>query len=96
MRNRFVWILIGGLSLAGFILVIALTRSGPGVSGDSIWYLQGAKSLLSGHGYSIQRADGFLPIAMFPPFYFFSFGVVSSCRVGLISLRSHFECYVLC
>jgi hypothetical protein len=45
-----------------------LTRNGPGASGDSVHYMQGANNLLSGHGFSRLKANGqYIPITGFPP-----------------------------
>lgn len=68
MLRRALFVLIM-LSLAGVAIVLLITKPGVGVNGDAVWYLQGAQNILSGHGYSIERGDGFLPITMFPPFY---------------------------
>jgi hypothetical protein len=48
-----------------FLLVIWITPYGAGVSPDSTTYISGAKSILSGNGFSI---DG-NPITHFPPLY---------------------------
>ena len=56
------------LAVAGTLLVLYNTRLGPGLSGDSIIYVQGAQNLLAGNGYSVQLGAGEVqPITGFPP-----------------------------
>jgi 4-amino-4-deoxy-L-arabinose transferase-like glycosyltransferase len=56
------------LALGGLLCVLYLTRSGPGVSGDAVHYMDGARNLLAGHGYARSVGDGsFKPITGFPP-----------------------------
>ena len=58
------------LALAGTALVLFNTRYGPGVSGDSVYYLMGALNMLAGKGFS-RFSGGWeaVPITGFPPFY---------------------------
>jgi len=78
-------IAIAALSLMGVILILYFTRSGPGMSGDSVWYVMGADNMLAGKGYSMTAGGGeiIMPIAGFPP----SFSVVLA---GLGSLGFDF------
>lgn len=55
-------------ALVGLACILYLTRSGPGVSGDAVHYMDGARNLLAGHGYARSVGDGtFKPITGFPP-----------------------------
>ncbi len=64
------WLALCAISVVGITTEIQLTHAGPGVTGDSIHYLEGARNLISGHGYSRLRADGtHVPITGFPPFF---------------------------
>jgi len=58
------------VALVGMGLVWQITRSGPGMSGDSVRYLMGAQNIVSGHGYArVSGGDVLRPITDFPPFY---------------------------
>jgi hypothetical protein len=67
--NKYYWLFPAVVGVLGVILDLYITRQGAGITGDGVWYIQGARHLLTGNGYSIQRADGFIPITVFPPFY---------------------------
>jgi 4-amino-4-deoxy-L-arabinose transferase-like glycosyltransferase len=67
--KKYYWILLLVLALAGAAIDGYVTRNGAGLTGDGFWYLQGAENILGGHGYSLHRADGFIPIAEYPPLY---------------------------
>ncbi len=57
-------------ALLGVFCVLFLTRFGPGVSGDAVHYMDGARNLLNGHGYARSAADGsYKPITGFPPVF---------------------------
>ncbi len=56
---------LGLIGIAGFVLILWITPFGPSVSPDSTVYIGGAKSLLSGNGYSLNGN----PITHFPPLY---------------------------
>ncbi len=58
------------ISILGIASELYLTRGGPGASGDSVHYMDGARNLLAGKGYGRTRGDGaIVPITMFPPFF---------------------------
>ena len=58
------------IALAGMLAVTYQTRKGPGVTGDSVYYVMGAQNLLSGNGYS-RYSGGWepVPITGFPPVF---------------------------
>lgn len=63
-------ILLVVVAVAGVILVLYNTRSGPGLTSDSVIYLQGAQNLQMGRGFSRMAGDGgATPIADFPPLF---------------------------
>ena len=63
-------IAIAALCIVGVILILYFTRSSPGVSGDSVWYVMGAENMLAGNGYSRTSGGGEIkPIVGFPPFF---------------------------
>jgi hypothetical protein len=63
------WFLWGSvMALTGMILILAITRFGPGASGDSAYYLMGAHNLIAGDGFSRTSGGGETkPITGFPP-----------------------------
>jgi hypothetical protein len=65
LAKKFYWIPLLIVALAGLAVDLYLTRNGAGITGDGVWYVQGAENILGGHGYSLQRADGFIPITLF-------------------------------
>jgi 4-amino-4-deoxy-L-arabinose transferase-like glycosyltransferase len=70
-RLKLIWIVLTViLALAGMAAVTYQTQSGPGVSGDSVYYVMGAQNLLSGNGYS-RYSGGWepVPITGFPPIF---------------------------
>lgn len=75
-------LLYAGLGVLGALVVLWLTRFGPGMSGDSTSYLMGAENLLDGRGFS-RYSGGYeiRPISGFPPFY--SFVLASLGSLGL-------------
>jgi hypothetical protein len=61
-------VLLISLGLIGIGSVIYSTRVGPYLTGDSIVYMQGAKNILAGNGYSTLLGRGeVVPIIGFPP-----------------------------
>jgi len=61
-------VLLISLGLIGIGSVIYSTRVGPYLTGDSIVYMQGAKNILAGNGYSTLLGRGeVVPISGFPP-----------------------------
>ena len=64
-KNQFFYLYIGLIGIAAFVLMLWITPYGSGVSPDSTIYIGGAKSLLSGKGFSIRGN----PITHFPPLY---------------------------
>ncbi len=58
------------VSLIGIVVVLVFMRFGPGVSGDSVTYIRGARNIYTGRGYAILKGNGELePISGFPPMY---------------------------
>src|SRR3990172_2839567 len=70
-RPRAGWILwVGVLALIGIILILAITRFGPGASGDSAYYVMGAQNMIEGNGFSRPSGGGETkPITGFPPVF---------------------------
>lgn len=70
-RARVPWFLPAGvLALAGILLILAITRFGPGASGDSAYYVMGAQNMLAGNGFSRTSGGGEVkPITGFPPVF---------------------------
>ncbi|HLC02297.1 MAG TPA: hypothetical protein VJK02_04625 [Anaerolineales bacterium] len=70
-RPRAGWILwVGVLALIGIILILAITRFGPGASGDSAYYVMGAQNMIEGNGFSRTSGGGETkPITGFPPVF---------------------------
>jgi 4-amino-4-deoxy-L-arabinose transferase-like glycosyltransferase len=69
--SKYWWIItIVALCVLGVILILYFTRSSPGMSGDSVWYVMGADNLLAGNGYSRTSGGGEIkPIVGFPPLF---------------------------
>jgi 4-amino-4-deoxy-L-arabinose transferase-like glycosyltransferase len=58
------------LSCLGIVLILQYTRFAPGVGGDSVQYVMGAKNILEGNGYARFSGEGAIrPITGFPPLY---------------------------
>jgi len=70
-RPRAGWILwVGVLALIGMILILTITRLGPGASGDSAYYVMGAQNMIEGNGFSRTSGGGETkPITGFPPVF---------------------------
>lgn len=69
-KNRFAILVLILPAFFGLFLILYQTRNGPGVGGDSIQYVMGARNLLEGNGYSrISGSGNFIPITGFPPFF---------------------------
>ena len=63
-------ITIAALCTMGVSLVLYFTRTSPGMSGDSVWYVMGAENMLEGNGYSRTSGGGeIVPIVGFPPLF---------------------------
>jgi len=71
IRKYWGLITIAVLCLIGVTLILYFTRSGPGMSGDSVWFVMGADNMLAGNGYSITAGGGeiIMPIVGFPPVF---------------------------
>ena len=70
-RKTLIWLLVTILiALAGMAAVTYQSREGPGVTGDSVYYIMGAKNILAGNGYS-RYSGGWepVPITGFPPVF---------------------------
>jgi len=70
MRLKLRWkiILYIVIALMGCLLILWFTRNGRGVTGDAVHYMDGARNLLAGRGYSRSVGDGTTkPITGFPP-----------------------------
>jgi hypothetical protein len=87
MKKNFLltYIYIGFIGIAAFILMLWITPFGSGVSADSTIYIGGAKSLLSGKGFSINGS----PITHFPPLYSLFLAAASLLENDIIQ-ASHF------
>jgi hypothetical protein len=84
------------VALIGMGIVWWITRSGPGMSGDSVRYLMGAQNLLSGHGYArVSGGDVLRPITDFPPFYSIVLAGIGSFTVDLVSTARWLNIFLL-
>lgn len=77
-RPRTPWTLsVGLLALLGIALVLLVTRYGAGASGDSAYYVMGARNMMEGNGFSRTSGGGEIkPIAGFPPGYSAALGLL--------------------
>ena len=64
-ESLFVALFLGILGIAAFVLIVWITPYGSGVNPNSVTYINLAKNILSGKGYSINA----VPQTHFPPFY---------------------------
>lgn len=68
--NLFFWVVLLGIALLGVGLLWYTTPHGMALVNDSINYIDGARNIISGHGYSRILGDGtYAPVTNFPPFY---------------------------
>jgi hypothetical protein len=75
--DRIGTIFLGLVALLGVAVMMYQTRNGPGVGGDSVQYVMGARNLIDGVGYSrFSGAGNLVPITGFPPFYPFVLAVI--------------------
>jgi hypothetical protein len=73
------------VALVGMGIVWWITRSGPGMSGDSVRYFMGAKNILAGHGYArVSGGDTLRPITDFPPLYSLVLAGIGSFGLDLV------------
>jgi hypothetical protein len=90
------WIPLLLIMLGGMSLVWWITRSGPGMSGDSVWYKMGAENLLAGNGYLRFSGGGELrPITHFPPFYSMVLAVIGISGMDLVSAARWLNIFLL-
>lgn len=76
-------------ALFGVFLILYQTRNGPGVGGDSVQYIMGARNLLAGNGYSrLSGAGNLIPITGFPPGYPFVLAVLGWLGLDMFSSAS--------
>lgn len=69
-RDRLTWAVLLLPALLGIVFVMSLTRDGAGASGDSAFYVMGARNLLAGNGYARVSGSGEpQPITGFPPMF---------------------------
>ena len=61
------FVILGLIALLGVLLVLRATPEGLGLSGDSIAYIAGARSLLAGHGYREAWLISNQPVSHYPP-----------------------------
>jgi hypothetical protein len=61
--------LLALIAAAGVGVVLWLTRHGTGLDGDSFQYLEGARNIVEGHGYSCPSGEITLPITNWPPLF---------------------------
>jgi 4-amino-4-deoxy-L-arabinose transferase-like glycosyltransferase len=78
-RYPFIFILIG---VAASIILFSFMRFGPGVSPDSVSYLETANSLLNGDGFTVYLQ----PMTHFPPFYSLMLAVGGLLPIRLIAV----------
>ena len=70
------------LLILGAVILFQGTRAGVGIYPDSVMYIQGARSLLHQHGFTLPNSDGtYSPITLFPPLY--------SVVLAMASARAH-------
>ncbi len=68
--NGIFWVIIGLLALGGAALLWYSTPFGMALVNDSVNYIDGARNLLAGHGYSRILGNGnYAAVTNFPPFY---------------------------
>lgn len=87
VTNTLYGAILFGLFVAGFLLIQYCTPIGLGLTNDSASYLNGARNLLAGDGYT--RTSGkseIKPITHFPPGYSLTIAAIS--RVGLETQRA--------
>jgi len=64
------WLILSLIALAGAALLWYTTPHGMALVNDSVNYIDGARNLLAGHGYSRILGNGdYAPVTNFPPFY---------------------------
>lgn len=67
LATIFMLLILAGI---GMYAVAHLTANGAGASGDSVHYVDGARNILAGEGFSRLRGNGEpVPITGFPPFF---------------------------
>lgn len=88
MKNKIVFAVLVVMILAtGAALFIHLTPAGVGLVSDSVNYINGARSIASGHGYYRASGDGTLkPITNFSPLYSILLSV--PIRFGMDGIRA--------
>ena len=64
-RPLFVALFLGLMGMAALALILWITPYGAGVNGDSVTYINSAKNVIAGNGYSMNG----LPETHFPPLY---------------------------
>lgn len=68
--SRWFHLALGALALLAAAACLYATHRGPGLFADSKYYLEGARALLAGRGYSVPSATGEpVPITHWPPLY---------------------------
>jgi 4-amino-4-deoxy-L-arabinose transferase-like glycosyltransferase len=86
LSHRFVsFVILSLLAVLGILLILQATPEGLGLSDDSIGYIAGARSMLSGGGYREAWLASDQPVTHFPPA--FSAVLASVGRFGLDPLR---------
>jgi hypothetical protein len=69
-KTNLTWAMMFILSMIGLVGITVLTHLGIGISPDSIAYVGGARSLLTGYGFSFPASDNtYTPITHFAPLY---------------------------
>lgn len=64
------WLALAMIALAGVALLWYTTPHGLALVNDSVNYIDGARNMLAGHGYSRILGNGnYAPVTNFPPFY---------------------------
>jgi len=85
--------IIAILAVAGVALVLFATRSGIGISPDSTVYLDAARNLLSGSGFSVlsERTADLIPLTHYPPLYPALLALIGKSGVPLASAARLFN-----
>jgi hypothetical protein len=83
---------LAALALAGVLLIVVITRDGPGASGDSAYYVMGAQNLIAGNGFSRTSGGGEVkPITGFPPVFSAVLAVLGSMGGDLFQIGRYLD-----
>lgn len=74
-----------GIAVAAGLIILYATTIGPWVMSDSVEYLQVARNVLAGHGFTIAEASGeYAPVTLHPPLYSLWMALASSLGLDLL------------